>query len=126
MLRTSFLLQKIKKGSNSINTGDRVMVFAFCNSPHGPQSVLQVSLNYFQSFRDMLWTSFYCKKKRSNSINTGDSYGSCSLQFPSQASISVSTLIKLPSILLEIYSGQKCDRQTDGCSYERYVMRLSL
>ena len=26
MLRTSFLLQKIKKGSNSINTGDRVMV----------------------------------------------------------------------------------------------------
>ena len=26
MLWTSFLLQKIKKGSNSINTGDRVMV----------------------------------------------------------------------------------------------------
>ena len=29
-------IAKIKKGSNSINNGDRVMVLAFCNSPHGP------------------------------------------------------------------------------------------
>ena len=46
MLRTSVLLQNIEKGSNSVNTGDRVMVLAFCNSPHGPLSVYQVSLNY--------------------------------------------------------------------------------
>ena len=26
---------KIKKGSNFLN-GNRVMVYAFCNSPHGP------------------------------------------------------------------------------------------
>ena len=50
MLRTSFLLQKIKKGSNSLNTGDRVMVFVFCNSPHSPLSVYLVSLNYLQYF----------------------------------------------------------------------------
>ena len=39
-------IAKIKKGSNSVNTGDRVMVVAFCYSPHGPLSVYQVSLNY--------------------------------------------------------------------------------
>ena len=37
---------KIKKGSNSVNTHDRVMGLTFCNSPHGPLSVYQVSLNY--------------------------------------------------------------------------------
>ena len=41
---------KIKKERNSVNTGDRVMVLAFCNSPHGPLSVYQVSLNYLQYF----------------------------------------------------------------------------
>ena len=41
---------KIKKGSNSINTGYSVMVLAFCNSPHGPLLVYQVSLNYLQYF----------------------------------------------------------------------------
>ena len=39
---------KIKKESNSVNTGDRVMVLAFCNFPYGPLSVYQVSLNYLQ------------------------------------------------------------------------------
>ena len=29
---------KIKKGSNSVNTGDRVMVLAFCNCLHSPLS----------------------------------------------------------------------------------------
>ena len=48
MFRTSFLLQKITKENNSVNTGDRVMVLALCNSPHGPLSVYQVSLNYLQ------------------------------------------------------------------------------
>ena len=56
---------KIKKGSNSVNTGDRVMVF-------------------------------------------------CILQFPSWPCISVSSFIKLSSILLEIYSEHKYDRRTDS------------
>ena len=34
------LIAKIKKGSNSVNTGDMVMVLAFCNSLHGPLSVI--------------------------------------------------------------------------------------
>ena len=51
MLRTSFLLQKLQRGSNSVRTGDRVTVLAFCNnSPHGPLSVYQVSLNYLEDF----------------------------------------------------------------------------
>ena len=40
----------IKMGSNSVNTGDMAMVLAFCNSPHNPLSVYQVSLNYLQYF----------------------------------------------------------------------------
>ena len=36
---------KIMKGCNSVNTGDGVMVLAFCNAPHGPLSVYQVSFN---------------------------------------------------------------------------------
>ena len=39
-------IAKIKKGSNSVNTGDRVMVLAFCISLHGPLSVYQVSFIY--------------------------------------------------------------------------------
>ena len=41
---------KIKNGSNSINTGERVIVLAFYDSPYGPLSVYQVSLNYLQYF----------------------------------------------------------------------------
>ena len=41
-------IAKIKKESNSVNTGDRVMVLAFCNSPHGPLSLYQVSFTYLQ------------------------------------------------------------------------------
>ena len=43
-------IAKIKKGSSSINTGDRVIVLAFCNSLHGPLSVYQVSFIYLQYF----------------------------------------------------------------------------
>ena len=39
-------IAKIKKGSNSANTGDRVMVLAFCSFLHGPLSVYQVSFIY--------------------------------------------------------------------------------
>ena len=36
-------LAKIKKGSNSINISERVIVLAFCNSFHSPLSLYQVS-----------------------------------------------------------------------------------
>ena len=32
-------IAKLKKGSNSVNTGDRVMVLAFCNFPYSPLPV---------------------------------------------------------------------------------------
>ena len=41
---------KMKKESNSVNTVDRVIVLELCNSFHGPLSVYQVLLNYFQYF----------------------------------------------------------------------------
>ena len=43
-------IAKIKKGSNSVNTGDRVMVLGFSNSVHGPLSMYQVSFIYLQYF----------------------------------------------------------------------------
>ena len=43
-------IAKITKGSNSVNIVDRVMVLALCNSPYGPLSVYQNSLNYLQYF----------------------------------------------------------------------------
>ena len=39
-------IAKIKKGSNFVNTGDRVMILAFYNSPHNPLSLYQVSFIY--------------------------------------------------------------------------------
>ena len=32
-------IAKNRKDSNSVNTGDRLMVLAFCDFPHGPLSV---------------------------------------------------------------------------------------
>ena len=46
-----FNTAKNRKGNNSINTEDRVMVLAFCNSPHGPLSVYQDSFIYLQYFK---------------------------------------------------------------------------
>ena len=54
----SFLPQKLKRGSDSVNTGDKDTILAFCNSPYGPLSVYQVSLNDLQYFRDMLRTKW--------------------------------------------------------------------
>ena len=54
-------IAKIKKGSYSLNTGDMVMVLAFCNSLHGPLSVYQV-LFIFNTLRDMLRTSLILQK----------------------------------------------------------------
>ena len=53
MLQTSFKLQKIKKGSNPVNTSDGVTVLAFCTSSDSPLSMYQVSFNsplYFQRY----------------------------------------------------------------------------
>ena len=44
-----FNIAKIRKGNNSINT-HRVMVLAFCTSPHCPLSLYQVSFIYLQYF----------------------------------------------------------------------------
>ena len=43
-----FNIAKIRKGNNSINTDDMIMVFAFCTSPHSPLSLNQVSFIYLQ------------------------------------------------------------------------------
>ena len=40
-----FFYLNIRKGSDSVNTRDRVMVLALCNSPHDPLSVYHVSFN---------------------------------------------------------------------------------
>ena len=42
-------IAEMKNGRNSVNTVDRVMDPALCNSPHSPLSVYQVS-NYLQYF----------------------------------------------------------------------------
>ena len=72
MLQTSFLLQKL--GSNSVNTGDRVMILAFCITSDGPLSMYQVSFNslvYFQRYApDKLFIAKM--KKGSNSVSPVD------------------------------------------------------
>ena len=45
-----FIAKNNKESINSVDTGDRVSILAFCSSPHGPLSVYQVSLNYLQYF----------------------------------------------------------------------------
>ena len=44
-------IAKIKRGSNSVNTGDRVAVLAFCTDSDGPLSIHQVSFNYLVYFQ---------------------------------------------------------------------------
>ena len=39
-----FNIEKIRKGNSSINTDDRLMVLAFCTSPHSPLSLNQASI----------------------------------------------------------------------------------
>ena len=46
-----FNIAKIRKGNNSINTDNRIMVLAFDTSPHSPLSVYQVSFIYLQYFK---------------------------------------------------------------------------
>ena len=54
-------IAEIKKVSNSVNTGDRVMVLAFCNSLHNSLTV-SFHLFIFNTFRDMLRTSLLLQK----------------------------------------------------------------
>ena len=42
---------ELRKGSSSVDIGDRVVVLAFCDSPHGPLSVYEVPFNYLQYFK---------------------------------------------------------------------------
>ena len=45
-----FNIAKIRNKNYSINTEDRVMVLAFCTSPHSPLSLYQVAFIYLQYF----------------------------------------------------------------------------
>ena len=67
-------IAKIKKGSHSIITVDRVMILAFCTSSDGPLSMYQVSFHsliYFQRYApDKLFIGKI--KKGSNSVKTAD------------------------------------------------------
>ena len=58
-----FNIAIIRKGNKSINIDNRVMVLAFCTSPHSPLSLYQVLFIYLQYFyRDMLRTSLLLQK----------------------------------------------------------------
>ena len=63
-------IAKIRKGSNYVNTGDRVIVLAFCDFPHGPLSVYQVSFNSLVHFQKYAPSKLFIAKIKmgSNSI----------------------------------------------------------
>ena len=65
---------KIRKGSGSVNTGDRVMVLAFGDFPYGSLSVYEVSFNSLVYFQRYLPDKLFIAKikKGSNSVNTVD------------------------------------------------------
>ena len=98
MIRTNFLLQNRKKGSNSVNTVDRVMVLKLRSFADGSLSMCQssfTSLIYFQRYAPE--KLFIAKnKKGSNSVNTVDRvtiHAFC-------------TFFGFPCILSEMCSGQ--------------------
>ena len=43
-------IAKTRKGSNSMNTSDRVTVLAFCNYPHDPVSCIKFHLKTFYRY----------------------------------------------------------------------------
>ena len=53
MFRTNLLLSKIGKGNKSINTGDIVMVLAFCTAPNTVYQYIKFHLFIFNTFKDM-------------------------------------------------------------------------
>ena len=103
-------------GCNSAVSGNRVMVLAFCIFI-GPQSIYKV-LFFILSILSEICSgqAFYCKFEKGKKLRKywRQGYDSCILQFSLWPSISVSSFIILPLILLEICSGQKCDNLMDG------------
>ena len=64
------VIAKIAMGNNSINTGDRVMVLAFCASYHYHLSIYQVSFIYLQYFQRYAPDKLIAKiRKRDNCNN---------------------------------------------------------
>ena len=55
-------IAKYRKGSNSVNTGELVVVLAFCDSSHGLLSVYQSPFYYLNLCRDMLLISLQLQK----------------------------------------------------------------
>ena len=67
-------IAKIRKGSNSVNTDDMVMVLVFCNSPYGPLSVYQISFDSLVHFQRYALDKLLIAKikKGTDSVNTVD------------------------------------------------------
>ena len=69
-------IAKFKKGSNSVNTGDKVMILAFCTFSDNPLSMYQFSFNsllYFQKDApEKVLIAKFLSFKVSNSVNTVD------------------------------------------------------
>ena len=55
-----------------MNTGDRVMVLAFSDSPHDPLSMYQVSFNFLVYFHRHAPDKHFIAKIKSNSVITDD------------------------------------------------------
>ena len=62
MLRTSFFIAKIKKGSDSVNTGDRVRFLHSAISFIALYHCIKFHLFIFNTFRDMLRASLLLQK----------------------------------------------------------------
>ena len=105
MLRTSFLLQKLQKGSYSVNIVDRVTILALSSFAHGPLSTYQVlfeSLVYLSRYApDKLFIAKI--KTGSNFVNTVDRVMVLALCTSTDSPLS---MYEFPCILSEIYSGQ--------------------
>ena len=69
MHRTNLILQTLE-GNNYTNTDERVIVLAFCTSPHSPLPLYQVSFIYLQYFSR--YATIAKIKKGNNSVITCD------------------------------------------------------
>ena len=115
-------IEKNKKGSNPVNTGEKIMVLAFCNSPYGPLSLSQTSLNYLNTFRDMLQTSLLLQKLgREITLITCDRVMVALPHGP--LSMYQASLNYLQYFYRKICSRQKCDGWTDGLTVQQFGFR---
>ena len=103
-------IAKVRKENNSEITCDRVTVLALCIFSDGRLSMYQVLFNFLLYFQIYAPDKFFSTKikKGSNSINTGDRVMFLILY---NSPYSISSFIKLPSILLETCSWKSV---TDG------------